>query len=232
MKKVSLVVPTFNERDNIVPLVRAIGDALRGIPHEVLVVDDQSNDGTAQAVSGLNDPGVRVLVRTEGRGFARSIRHGIEQAQGDLLIIMDSDFNHDPRCIPDMVAMLSSHDCVSGSRFLKGGRMAPAWRGVASRIFNAFVCWTTGSRMTDNLFGFFGLRREALAGCSFDDIFLGFGDYGMRLLFYLQKNKADILEFPAACGRRLSGRGSRRYFQAFRQYAGTALALAGRGRLP
>ena len=231
MKKISVILPVFNERENIVPLVRAIQGALRDLPYEILVVDDQSPDGTAQVVKDLQDPQVRVIVRSLDPGYAKSIRCGIENSTGELLIIMDSDFNHDPSCIPDMVQKLSEYDCVSGSRFLAGGRMTPAWRGVASWLFNAFVCGVTGGRMTDNLFGFFGIRREALEGCSYDDIFYGFGDYGIRLLFYLQKNKAKIFEFPAVCGKRLAGHGNRRLFQTFCRYGKATWALAGKGRI-
>ena len=232
MKKISVILPTFNERDNIVPLVRAICGVLRDLPYEILVVDDQSPDGTAQAVRDLQNPQVRVIVRSTDPGFAKSIRCGIENAAGDRLIIMDSDFNHDPSCIPFMVQKLSEYDCVSGSRFLEGGRMIPAWRGVASRLFNAFVCGMTGGRMTDNLFGFFAIKREVLDRCPFDDIFFGFGDYGTRLLFYLQKNGATIFEFPAVCGKRLAGHGNRRLFQTFCLYVKATWALAGKGRIP
>ena len=231
MKKVSVIIPTFNERENIVPLVRAVHGELRDVPHEILVVDDQSPDGTAQVVMDLKDPGVRVFVRDHDRGYARSIREGIERSTGDLLIVMDSDFNHDPQCIPDMVRRLADYDCVSGSRFLSGGKMTPAWRGVASGIFNAFVRRMTGGKITDNLFGLFGLRRTALQGLPFDEIFQGFGDYGMRLLYYLQKNNARILEFPSVCGKRLAGRGNRNYFRTLIRYIQTVCALAGAGRI-
>ena len=224
-------MPAFNERESIAPLVRAIQAALQELPYEILVVDDQSPDGTAQAVKDLKDPRVHAIVRSTEPGYAKSIRCGIENAAGELLIIMDSDFNHDPNCIPLMVQKLAEFDCVSGSRFLAGGRMIPAWRGVASRLFNAFVRGMTGGKMTDNLFGFFGLRREVLQHCSFDEIFSGFGDYGMRLLFMLQKHKARIFEFPAICGKRLAGHGNRCLFQTFRLYVRAVGALAGQGRI-
>ena len=231
MKKISVIMPAFNERGNIAPLVRAIQTALQELPYEILVVDDQSPDGTAQAVWDLRDPRVRAIVRSADPGYAKSIRCGIENAAGELLIIMDSDFNHDPRSIPLMVQKLSEFDCVSGSRFLAGGRMTPAWRGGASRLFNAFVRGMTGGKMTDNLFGFFGLRREVLERCSFDEIFSGFGDYGIRLLFSLQRHKARIFEFPAICGKRLAGHGNRRLFQTFCHYTRAVGALAGQGRI-
>lgn len=231
MEKISIILPTLNERENIVPLIRAIRRELANIPHEVLVVDDQSPDGTAQAVMDLKDPAVRVLVRTEDHGYAKSLLHGIENSKGDLLILMDSDFNHDPGCLPYMVKKLAEYDCVSGSRFLKGGSMTPAWRGIFSRAFNRFIRQMTGGKMTDHLFGFFGLRREALARCPSGDIFFGFGDYGMRLLFYLQKDRARIHEFPSLCGERPAGRGNRHFLKTFCRYFKETWALAGKGRL-
>jgi dolichol-phosphate mannosyltransferase len=231
MQNISVILPTFNERENIVSLIPEIHNELRDFPHEILVVDDHSPDGTAQAIMDMRDPAVRVIIRAEARGYAESIRCGIKQARGDILVIMDSDFNHHPRYIPYMVQMLSGYDCVSASRFMNGGGMVPAWRGIASRIFNIFVRQMTGGRMTDNLYDFFGIRREVLARCPYDDIFFGFGDYGMRLLFYLQQNKAKIFEFPAFCGRRLAGRGNRRYVRTFCRYIKETLALAGKGRI-
>jgi len=231
MKNISVILPTFNERENIVSLIPAIHNELRDFPHEILVVDDQSPDGTAQAIMDMRDPAVHVIIRTEERDYAKSIRCGIEQATGDILVIMDSDFNHNPRYIPYIVQMLSGYDCVSASRFINGGRMVPAWRGIASRIFNIFVRQMTGSSMTDNLYGFFGLKREVLMRCSYGDIFFGFGDYGIRLLFYLQQNKAKIFEFPAVCGQGLPGRGNRRYVRMLYRYIKETLALTGKGRI-
>lgn len=231
MERVSVILPTWNEREHILPLIEAVHKELRDSPYEILVVDDQSIDGTAQAAAQARDPAVRVLVRSEDHGYAKSIRHGIEQASGDILIIMDSDFNHDPACIPQMLGLLSGHDGVSASRFLKGGKMTPVWRGVCSGIFNLFIRGVTGGRMTDNLYGFFALRRRVLAGCPFDDIFFGFGDYGMRLLFCLQKNHAKILEFPAVCASRPVPRRNRRLVRIFCRYFVETLKLAGKGRI-
>jgi dolichol-phosphate mannosyltransferase len=225
MKKISVIVPTLNELENITHLLCAVQKSLQDLPYEILVVDDQSTDGTPQAVKALGDPRVHIIVRSSDPGYAKSIRCGIENAMGDLLVIMDSDFSHDPGSIPWMLQKLSDYDCVSGSRFLKGGRMTPAWRGVASRLFNIFVCGMTGSRMTDNLFGFFAIRREALEGCPYEDIFFGFGDYGIRLLFHLQKSNMKILEFPSVCGKRLGGEGNPNLFQTFFRYVRAVWAL-------
>ncbi|MFC1815192.1 glycosyltransferase, partial [Thermodesulfobacteriota bacterium] len=121
--KISIILPTYNEKGNILLLIDAIHAELYDYNHEIIVVDDNSPDGTYQAVLGLNHPNVKTILRTENRGFANSIRCGIENAVGDIFVIMDSDFNHRPEYLPFMIQSLSHYDCVSASRFLYGGKM-------------------------------------------------------------------------------------------------------------
>src|SRR5438477_11942853 len=101
--KVSVILPTYNESGNIVALVQEILKVMpTGFQSEVIVVDDNSPDQTfniAEAAFATN-PMVRVLLRTTDRGFAKSIRHGIENAKGDSVVVMDTDFTHDPKEIP------------------------------------------------------------------------------------------------------------------------------------
>src|SRR5262245_21534514 len=116
----SVILPTYNERENIVDLVQAIHAALkrenggRSWRYEVLVVADNRPDGTADAVRrsfclGENNQiedkqcAVRLVVRTQDRGLAKSIREGLTRAVGQTLVVMDTDFNHDPAMIPQMV---------------------------------------------------------------------------------------------------------------------------------
>ena len=119
----SIVVPTYNEAANIVGLVAQLLDAPDA--REVLVVDDNSPDGTARLVqeSFANDARVRLIVRTRDRGLAKSVRAGIEASRGDFVAVMDSDFNHDPEIIHTMRDLLAHFDLVVGSRFVAGGGM-------------------------------------------------------------------------------------------------------------
>jgi dolichol-phosphate mannosyltransferase len=93
-------LPTFNEKDNIVPLIEELRSRFRAAGHryEILVIDDQSPDGTGSAVAAAfaDDPGVRVTVRRKNPGLAYSIREGIERSTGAIVLVMDSDFNHKP----------------------------------------------------------------------------------------------------------------------------------------
>jgi dolichol-phosphate mannosyltransferase len=217
---VSVILPTYNESGNIVPLVREILQTLAPVPVEILVVDDNSPDGTADCVRNAfdDDPAVRLIVRTTDPSFAKSIRTGIDNACGDVIIVMDSDFNHQPKYLPFMIEGMRHFDCVMGSRFVYGGKMFPRSRHLASWLFNVFVRCATWGEITDNLYGYFAVRADLLRRCNFDEIFHGFGEYFIRLIYQFQKMELDILQFPAINGERRKGVGNRTFFRTFRIY--------------
>lgn len=225
---VSVILPTYNEKGNIIPLVEEIACQLTGIDHEIIVVDDNSPDGTYQAVAGAGLPDVKAVLRTTDRGLARSIRCGIEKARGEVLIVMDSDFNHQPKYIPGLLNGLSRCDCVSASRYVDGGKMDSRFRHFASGVFNGFVNLATGGKVKDNLYGLFAIKKSVLSGLDFDKIFIGYGDYYIRLLYVLQRRGVIIHEIPAVNGKRREGAGNRDLLKAFFQYTHTVLQLASR----
>src|SRR5882672_3461421 len=100
---VSVVLPCYNERGNIALLIRAIHDELDHVAHEIVVVDDNSPDGTFDLVASLGDSRVNVLRRTAEPSLGASIRMGLEAARGMVLVVMDSDFNHQPKYLPMMI---------------------------------------------------------------------------------------------------------------------------------
>ncbi len=231
--KVSIVIPTYNERENIVPLVREIKQHLGGRAKEIMVVDDNSPDGTAASVEKefAGDPEVKVIVRRSNRGFANSIREGIEKSSGEVVAVMDSDFNHEPKYLPFMVGALDHYDAVFGSRFLYGGLMAPPFRHKCSWVFNIFVRFATGGDITDNLYGFFTIKRAVLERCEFDDVFWGYGDYCIRLLYFLQKEKTPILQVPIVNGVRRGGVGNSAFLKVLVEYTVATFQLALQGRI-
>lgn len=231
-KKISVVVPTFNEAGSIVSLLECIHSYLKDSDYETIVVDDNSPDGTFKVVSNCGNPHVRALLRTEDPGLAQSIRHGIENARGEYIVVMDSDFNHQPSHIPFMIQALSSYDCVFASRFLYGGRGASTRRHILSWSFNVFLRIITDGRVTDNLFGYFAVNRRVLSKLNYDDIFYGFGDYCIRLLYYIQTQRFTILQIPVVIGERMAGVGNRKIFRTFCQYLWTAICLVAKdGRI-
>lgn len=228
---VSIVLPTYNEKDNVLLLVKRINEVLQGYHYEVIVVDDSSPDGTYDAVLASGLENVRAILRTEDKGFAKSIRCGLENANGDILVIMDSDNNHRPEYLPFMIENIKYYDCVSASRFLYGGQMDSRTRHILSWVFNIGTRIATGGMVTDSLYGFLAIRRDVLEKCKYDDIFWGFGDYCIRLMYYLQKNGTTILQYPAVNGIRRYGTGNRRFMKTLIKYLIAVAQITVKGRL-
>ncbi|MBZ0166062.1 MAG: glycosyltransferase, partial [Candidatus Omnitrophica bacterium] len=182
---VSVILPAFNERDNVLSLIDEIHSQLKRVPHHIVLIDDQSTDGTERAVAALGDPRVLVLQTSERLGLGKSIRMGIDRSKGDYIVVMDSDFNHQPGYLPFMISAMGVYDGAFASRFSPGGGMTSLWRQFLSRSFNVFVQWKLNSPVKDHLYGFFIIRREVLMRLPFDDIFWGYGDYCMRLIYFL-----------------------------------------------
>ena len=226
--KVSVILPTYNEVGNIVPLVR---DIIRHLPtewdREILVVDDNSPDGTYETARNAfgDDPSVRVILRTTDRGFAKSIRHGIEIAVGDTVVVMDTDFTHDPVEIPRLLHIAELYDIVSGSRFCAGGNMQDTRHYLASLVYNWYIRVLLRTQIQDNLGGFFAMRRERLLELPFDKIFFGYGEYFFRLLHYAQRKGFTVVEIPAHYRARTSGKSKSSFLKMLFAYSRAAIAL-------
>jgi len=222
---ISVVLPCFNEKGNIIPLIHEIQEVLKNHSHEIIVVDDNSPDGTYQAVAELNISNVKPILRKIDPSFAKSIRTGIEESSGSIIVIMDSDFNHEPCYLPVMIANCQFFDVVSGSRFVYGGSMGSKFRHISSWIFNVLLRVLTRRLITDSLFGFIAIRRETLEKVNFDDIFWGYGDYCIRLMYYLQEKSCTILQIPVVLGKRKYGEGNKKLFRTLLTYLKATLQL-------
>ena len=162
-----VIVPTYNERDNL-PVVVA---ALLRIPHvEVLVVDDRSPDGTgdvADALAGESGGRVSVLHRTGPRGLGLSYIDGLQRAlrtDATRICQMDADLSHDPADVPRLLAASAHADLVIGSRYVPGGRIEnwPKQRMLLSAFANRYIRAITGLRINDSTSGFRCWRSQAL----------------------------------------------------------------------
>ena len=167
-RAVSIVVPTLREAANIRPLAERIDAALRGsgLAWELLLVDDDSGDGSEAVVAALAE---RLPVRIHVRrgvppGLALAVIDGIRLARFDLLVVMDADLSHPPERIPALLAALDgSADIAVGSRYAPGGRIERGWG--AGRVANSrLATWLARPlvRCADPMSGFFALRRAAL----------------------------------------------------------------------
>jgi dolichol-phosphate mannosyltransferase len=225
---ISVIVPTFNEKSNIIPLIEGIHHELKGLDHQIVVVDDNSPDGTFDIVLQQKYSFVKPILRKTDPSLAKSIRTGLEAADGDIFVVMDSDFNHQPKYIRQMVMNLEFYDVVVASRFVYGGLMDGRIRHLLSWCFNIFVRLMTGKFITDSLYGFWASRRSVIEKLDYDKIFWGYGDYCIRLMYYLQEQDMKILQFPAVNGKRLKGQGNSRFLKVFVQYTRETFGLVWR----
>lgn len=231
--KVSVVLPTYNEAGNIVKLVHAIKASIpRDWTHEILVVDDNSSDGTFELARTTfsDDPDVKAILRTSDRGLGASIRTGIEAATGDYLLVMDTDFTHRPEEIPAMLHVVKIFDLVNGSRFCPGGRMADTSHYLASFIYNLMVRLVIRTQIQDNLGGFWAARASEIRALPFDEIFFGYGDYYFRLLHFAQGSGMRIVELPAQYCDREAGASKSNFGKMLFQYSAMVLKLVVRSR--
>lgn len=224
-QSISIILPCYNERANILALIKEINTLLKDVSYEIVVVDDNSPDGTFQAVVNLNYSFVKAILRTQEPSLAKSIRQGIEASQGDIIIIMDSDFNHPPDYLPIFISNCNFYDVVLGSRFVYGGKMDKRSRHMFSWCFNILVRILTRTFITDSLFGYVAIHRSVLDSIKFDDVFWGFGDYCIRLMYYLQKQDYTILQIPVILGQRKYGTGNARLVKTLFQYLKATLQL-------
>ena len=226
--KVSVILPTYNESGNIVALVHEILKVMTpGNEPEVIVVDDNSPDQTFKIAKDAfaSNPLVRVLLRTQDRGFAKSIRHGIENAQGDAILVMDTDFTHDPIEIPRLLHVGLVYDIVSGSRFCSGGNMQDRWHYVASLTYNWVLRVILRTQIQDNLGGYFTIKREKLLELPLDRIFYGYGEYFFRLIHFAQQRGYTIVELPAQYLDRSAGESKSNFLKMLFTYSMAAIRL-------
>ncbi len=204
---ITLVLPTFNERDNIIRLIERALAALADYQVELLVVDDDSPDGTWQVVAGLaeQDSRVRLVRRTQERGLTSAISDGIAHAQGAWIGWMDCDLSMPPEDLIRLArALADGADMAIGSRYIPGGRdVGHPWVGRAfSWTINMAASWLLDRRIKDYTSGFILARRHV-----FDQIDLrgDYGEYCIDLLYRASRAGFRVVEVPYECLPRETG---------------------------
>jgi len=163
----SIVIPTYNERENILKLIKAIEENLKGIDYEIIIVDDYSPDGTGKIVSEYAKKDKKVkLFQKEKEGLGAAVRYGFSKAKGDILIVMDADFSHPPEKIIEIYNKIKEgFDIVVGSRKVKGGKVVnwPLKRKIISWVATTITRILFRLEIKDPMSGFFGVRKEVLS---------------------------------------------------------------------
>lgn len=208
-QKVALAIPTLREAGNIPVLLDRVRAALDQVKlnYEILIVDDDSQDGTEEIVTeiGRTDPRVRLLVRKGKRGLSGAILHGWANTDASIVGVMDADLQHPPELLPELIAtMFSGCDLAIGSRYTSGGGLGE-WNPVR-KLISAAAVWATwpiqraGLRAKDPMSGFFLVRRDCLNGIPFQEA-------GFKLLLevLVRARLTSVREIPFAFGQRYRG---------------------------
>lgn len=167
---VTVVVPTYNERENIKKLIPKISKALCGYIYEIIVVDDSSPDGTASAAKELsNNYPVRVILRPEKSGLSSAVVEGFKASHGKITGLIDADLQHPPEKIRTFVeALLKGQDIVIGSRYVNGGKIEGLgkFRVLVSRA--AVLLSIPLTRVKDPMSGYFFLKKKVIEYVQFN----------------------------------------------------------------
>lgn len=192
--RVSIVLATYNERENILDTIQSIFEYVKD-PVEVIVVDDDSEDETWKLVEKLNDPRAIVIRRVDTRGLASAFNRGIIESRGAVVGWMDADMCMPPSMLPDMIKKLDEYDIVVGSRYAPGGQDDRAFlRVVSSRLINGLAQLVLGFGIKDYDSGFVVLRRSVFNKVSI--IPTGYGAYFMEFLYTCRKKGLTVFEMP------------------------------------
>jgi len=235
-QKISVVIPTYNESQNIVSLIRRVSEtmaesaAFRDTTTEIVVVDDNSPDGTAavcQSVGGGYST-VKVVIRTNERGLGSAVGRGIQEATGDIIVVMDADFSHDCAMIPKLALAVNGGpiDIAIASRFVEGGKMSSSPHLLlGSRILNRFIRTVLALPVKDITGGFIAVRRSSLQDLDSQAIFRGYGDYCIALLYKGFRRGLHLEEIPFTYSRRQVGLSKTRFLKTGVSYGLRALKL-------
>ncbi|OLD31641.1 MAG: dolichol-phosphate mannosyltransferase [Thaumarchaeota archaeon 13_1_40CM_2_39_13_2] len=210
-RSLSIVIPTYNESQNIVKIL----DSLRSMPPremdtEIIVVDDNSPDGTGKVVeeyvkkSKIGAYPVQVIRRENKEGLSSAILAGIKHSKADAIVVMDSDLSHPPQTVSKMIEELDSSNCdiVVASRYVKGGSISgwPFKRKLISRGATKIAQRGLGIKIKDPMSGFFAFRRHIINNIKFDSL-----GYKILLEILVKAKGAKVKEIPYAFTDRKSG---------------------------
>lgn len=203
--EVTVVLPTFDEAGNIVSLMERLLDAT-GPGLEIIVVDDDSPDGTAALVRqfAAGHPGVRLILRKDERGLTSAIRRGIAESRRPVVCWMDCDLSMPPEDLPRLLAALAGRHFAIGTRYRFGG--ADRGHGPLASALSRLICLAAGlalgSGVRDMTSGFLAARREAVVALGLNG---DYGEYCIDLLCRAAWAGYGIVEVPYVCVPRVSG---------------------------
>jgi dolichol-phosphate mannosyltransferase len=201
--QISIIIPTYNESQNIIKILHSIGEILpKNLPTQAIVIDDNSPDGTGKLVEDylknvkkIADYTIEVIHRKAKNGLGSAILKGIQQAKGDTIVVMDSDFSHPPQIILKLIESIKKHqyDIAIASRYIKGGKIQ-GWslkRKFMSKFATLIAKKGLGINTLDPMSGFFAFKRSIIKGLNMDAI-----GYKFLLEILVKTKDVTIKEIP------------------------------------
>ena len=194
--QISIIVPTYNEAENICDIIKSIKSNLSEVNAEIIVVDDDSPDGTGtivdeyiQSTIQKDRHSVSIIHRKNRNGLSAAILNGVESSKGEVVVVMDSDFSHPPDVIPKMLDKIEKTQCdvVIASRYVQGGGIEgwPVKRKLISKAATEIAKKGLGVKANDPMSGFFAFKKNLIKNISFDAI-------GYKMLLELLVKTADV----------------------------------------
>ena len=201
--QVSIIIPTYNESQNIINILKSIGSNLpKNLLTQAIIVDDNSPDGTGKIVEDymknlkkMANYTIEVIHRKAKDGLGSAILNGIQHAKGDTIVVMDSDFSHPPQIIPKLIESVKKYkfDIAVASRYIKGGNIQ-GWslkRKIMSKFATLIAKKGLGITAKDPMSGFFAFKKNILNGLNIDAI-----GYKILLEILVKTKNVTITEIP------------------------------------
>lgn len=209
--KFSVILPTYNEKENIVPLIQAILQNV-GDESEIIVVDDDSPDGTWKEVEVLakSKKNINLLRRIDKRGLVSALNDGLALSRGETVVWMDCDFSMPPKEIRNLLVCIDQgYDVAVGSRFVKGGGVEIVTESedtlsayLMSLTLNKFIQMVLGRSFKDYTSGFIAIKKKVLEEISLKG---DYGEYFIDLIYRAIKKGYKVIEIPYLCKARRKG---------------------------
>ena len=203
---VSVVLPTYNEKQNIKEMIRQLLSNLKNYKVEIIVSDDNSPDGTWKIVQDISkkDKRIKLIRRFKNKGVGPSIWDGITESKGKYIVWMDCDLTMPASLVPKMIAQLKNYDVAVGSRYAKGGEDDRSLiRVITSRLINWFANIVLNFKIKDYDSGFVAVRREVFDEVKFNP--RGHGEYCIEFLYKCTKKMFKIKEIGYVFTERVLG---------------------------
>ena len=182
--QISVILPTFNEQDNIAEAIERISKVLGKALLEIIIVDDNSEDNTLKVIEGIkkNRNDIVLIHRKKIRGLSSAIAEGVDRAKGNIISWLDCDLGIPPEELKNLLKYIDNYDIVIGSRFINKGRdTRKIWITICSYLVNFMAHLILSKKVTDYTSGFICLKRKVLNKISINPN--GFGEYFIELMY-------------------------------------------------